>query len=98
MLEGETALGGKHGPNQQHYCAHCKGWLYTTGEGLEGFVNFRPTMLEDPSWVSPFVEVMVTARLPGVVTGARRSYDGFPPPEHFSELMEAFAREGTRPA
>jgi hypothetical protein len=98
VLEGETALGGKHGPNQQHYCAHCKSWIYTSGEGLEGFVNFRPTMLDDASWVSPFIETMTTEKLPGVVTGARRSYEGFPPSEHFSELMEAFAREGTRPA
>jgi hypothetical protein len=98
VLEGETAFGGKHGEYQQHYCAHCKSWIYTTGGGpLEGFVNLRPTMLEDASWVLPFVDLNTAEKLPGVVTGAKRSYEGFPPPADFPTLMEAFAREGARP-
>jgi hypothetical protein len=99
VLEGETEIGALHRPDvQHHYCAHCKSWLFTTGERLQGFVNVRPTMLEDASWVMPFVESWTATKLPGTVTGAKRSYEGFPPPEDYTPLMEAFAREGVRPA
>ena len=98
VLEGETVLGGEHRPeSRHHYCAHCKSWLFTTGDLMPGMVNFRPTMLEDASWVVPFVDMMVAEKLPGVVTGAARSYPGWPPPEDYGALMEAFARDGARP-
>lgn len=98
VLEGETVLGGQHrAESRHHYCAHCKSWLYTTGDFLPGMVNFRPTMLEDAGWVVPFVDMMVAEKLPGVVTGASRSYPGWPPPEEYGALMEAFANEGARP-
>ena len=54
-------------------------------------------MLEDASWVVPFVESNVAEKLPGVVSGAKHSYAGFPPSEDRQALMEGFAREGARP-
>jgi hypothetical protein len=99
VLEGATEIGGLHKPDaQHHYCPHCKSWLYTTAEFLQGMVNFRPTMLEDASWVVPFVDMMVAEKLPGVVSGAVRSYPGWAPPEDYGPLMQAFAREGARPS
>jgi hypothetical protein len=71
--------------------------VYSDGERIPGFVNFRSTMLEDASWVTPFVESNVASKLPGVVSGAKYSYQGFPPPENRQMLMEGFAREGARP-
>lgn len=97
-VEGETELGAMHRPeSQHHYCAHCKSWLYTTAPSLQGFVNFRPTMLDDASWVVPYIESCVTEKLPRVETGAKRSFDQFPLPADYPELMQAFAREGARP-
>jgi hypothetical protein len=98
VLEGETELGALHrDESQHHYCTRCKSWLYTTAPGLRGMVNFRPTMLEDASWVEPYVESYVSEKLPGVVTGAKHSFERFPPPESYGELMAGFAREGARP-
>mgnify|MGYP001204038564 CR=1 FL=1 len=98
VLEGATEIGGLHKPEaRHHYCAHCKSWLFTTADMLEGMVNFRPTMLEDASWVAPYVEMMTAEKLPSVVTGAQRSYQGWPPPEDYAALMDAYAREGARP-
>jgi hypothetical protein len=99
VIEGAPVLGALHRPEaQHHYCPHCKSWLFTTAPGLQGMTNFRPTMLEDPSWVGPYVESHVGEKLPGVVTGAKHSFPGFPPPERYAELMAGFAREGARPA
>jgi len=99
VLEGETELGGQHrAESQHHYCTRCKSWLYTTAAQLAGLVNFRPTMLEDPSWVWPYIESYVTEKLPGVVTGAKWSFDQFPAREQYAELMAGFAREGARPS
>ena len=97
-VEGPTEIGALHKADMQHhFCAHCKNWVYSDGERIPGFVNFRSTMLEDASWVTPFVESNVASKLPGVVSGAKYSYQGFPPPENRQMLMEGFAREGARP-
>jgi hypothetical protein len=98
VVEGEVVLGALHRAESQHYyCSHCKSWLYTKAAMLQGATNFRPTMLEDASWVAPYVDMMVAEKLPGVATGAARAYPNWPPPEDFGALMEAYAREGARP-
>jgi hypothetical protein len=97
-VEGETEIGALHKPEMQHhFCAHCKNWVYSDGERIPGLVNFRSTMLDDASWVVPFVESNVAEKLSGVVGGAKHSYGTFPPPEDRQMLMEGFAREGARP-
>jgi hypothetical protein len=98
---GETELGALHrAESQHHYCTRCKTWLYTTAPSLDGMglLNFRPTMLEDASWVVPYIESYVSEKLPGVITGAKHSFDQFPPPERYQDLMGAYAREGARPS
>lgn len=98
VLEGETELGALRRPEgQHHYCTSCKSWLYTTAPALGGLVNFRPTMLDDASWVAPYLESNTAEKLPGAVTGATRSYLGFPPPQDYPTLIEDYAREGARP-
>jgi hypothetical protein len=98
VLSGDTEIGALHRAEiQHHFCTHCKSWLYTTGPLLGGHVNFRPTMLDNASWVRPYMETWAAAKLPGVSTGAAVSYDQFPPPEDFQKLMDGYARDGTRP-
>lgn len=98
-VEGATKIGGLHrAESVHHFCAHCKNWLYTSGIAGGQFVNFRPTMLEDASWVTPLIESYVSEKLPGAQTGAKHSFERFPDPSQYPALMAEFAREGTRPA
>jgi hypothetical protein len=99
-VQGETQVGALHREEStHHYCPHCLSWLYTTAPTLNamGFLNFRPSMLEDASWVVPLIESNVTQKLPGVVTGAKHGFDGFPPPTEYGRLMQEYAAEGARP-
>lgn len=100
-IEGETQRGALHREeSEHHYCTRCLSWLYTTAPALErmGFLNFRSTMLDDASWVRPYVESNISEKLPAVISGARVSFEGFPPPDQYGPLMEAYAREGEQPA
>lgn len=98
VTAGEPLIGGLHRAELQHrFCPHCHNWLFTSGSALPGFVNLRPAMLADSSWVKPFIETKTAERLPGAVTGAAISFEGWPPPESFGALLEGFARQGARP-
>lgn len=97
-VEGETEIGALHKPDaQHHYCTYCKSWLYTTSPHLQGFVNFRATMLADPSWVTPYIESCVSEQLPNVSSGAKLSFDQYPTPDMYPELIAGFLREGAKP-
>jgi hypothetical protein len=99
VVSGETELGGLHrADSAHHFCTNCKNWLYTDGFASGQFVNFRPTMLEDPRWVAPYIESYVSEKLPGVVSGAKHSFDKFPEPHQYPDIVAGFAREGARPA
>lgn len=99
VVEGEPVIGGLHRAElRHHFCPRCLNWLFTRGDALPGFVNLRPTMLEDSSWLIPYIETKTAERLPGAITGAKVPYEGWPPPEDFARLAEEFAREGARPA
>lgn len=99
VVSGAPVIGGLHRAElRHHFCPHCHNWLFTKGSVLPGFVNLRPTMLQDASWVVPYIETKTAERLPGAITGAKRSYDHWPPPEDFGALMDGFVREGARPA
>ncbi len=98
VIEGEPVIGGMRRAELQHsFCPNCKNWLFTRPQGMP-FVNFRPTMLEDASWVQPYVDSGIEDKLPGAVSGAKYSYEGFPPPSDYEMLMEGYAREGAKPA
>ena len=48
MLEGETVIGGVHGPELHHHgCAHCLSWIFTRFDALGDVVNVRATLLDD---------------------------------------------------
>ncbi|MBP7704335.1 MAG: GFA family protein [Caulobacter sp.] len=54
VVEGETVIGGLHGPDlNHHHCPHCMSWMFTTVPAADFFVNVRATMLEAPDWQKP---------------------------------------------
>jgi hypothetical protein len=95
LTAGETVVGGIHGPSRHHHCDHCKSWLYTEPEGVDGFVNVRATMFDEPRTERPFVEVYVGEALPWAVIGSPKSYDALPAMDEWPQLIEQFAGRQT---
>ncbi|RYG86861.1 MAG: GFA family protein [Alphaproteobacteria bacterium] len=94
VIAGEPVIGGLHGTDaQHHHCDWCKSWVFTKSPMAAGFVNVRPTMLDDPRWTTPFAETFRSEALPWVSTPARHSYQQFPPMEDFGRLMAEYAQE-----
>lgn len=92
VVEGRTVVGGLRGPQlQHHFCPSCMSWMFTRIAGLDAFLNVRPTLLDDPSWFSPFIETMTKEKLPWAETPARHRFEGFPAMEDFPRLMAEFA-------
>lgn len=91
-LAGDPVLGALHRPDQHHHhCGWCMSWVYSSFEPSHGFVNVRATMLDDARWFTPFVETMAAEKLPWVTLPVSRSYPGWPPPEDFPAILQAFA-------
>jgi hypothetical protein len=87
ITHGEPVVGGLHGDDLHHmFCAHCMTWVFTRPVGF-GFVNVRPTMLDDARWFAVFAETCVTEKLPWATTGAVHSFEQFPPPDAYGMLM-----------
>ncbi|MBB5090953.1 hypothetical protein HNQ68_001477 [Pseudochrobactrum saccharolyticum] len=94
VTEGKPVIGGLHGPQQQHYfCAYCMTWMFTRIEGVDAFVNVRPSLFDDHSWFVPFVETMTKEKLSWAQTPALYHYEAFPPLEDYEKLMGEFARQ-----
>ncbi|MEL6567911.1 MAG: GFA family protein [Pseudomonadota bacterium] len=95
---GAPVIGGLHGEHRQFFCDHCKSWLFTRPNGLDAFVNVRATMLEDPGWVVPIVDIATADKLPQVASGAEHSFEDFPAADVFQPLIQEFAQSGARPS
>ena len=96
LIQGEPVIGGLHGPVAHHFhCDFCKSWVFTRAEGMDWFVNVRPTMLDAPGNFTPFVELFTADKLPWVTTPAKHSFAGSPDLGDFQKLMVEFA---ARPA
>jgi len=91
VLKGEPVIGGLHGVHRHYFCSYCMSWAFTRPEGAENFVNVRATLLDDPSWFSPFVEVCTAEKLPWATTPAVHSYAGTPGYEEFVPLVKEYA-------
>ncbi len=92
VTEGNPVIGGLHGPQQHHYfCAYCMTWMFTRIEGIDAFLNVRPSLFDDHSWFVPFLETMTKEKLPWAQTPALHHYEAFPPFEDFEKLMNEFA-------
>ena len=95
LTAGETVIGGIRGPTRHYHCDHCKSWLYTEPDGVEGFVNVRSTMFDEPRSEPPFVELYRSEALPWARTHASHSYDTFPPADQWPVLIQQFAGRKT---
>lgn len=91
VIAGEPAIGGLHGASRHFYCPHCMSWMFTRPEGAENFVNVRATLLDDPRWMTPFMETYASTKLPWVTTPAVHSFPEFPTYEDFGRLIPAYA-------
>jgi len=98
ITRGEPVRGGLRDPQLRHFfCPSCMSWMFTRAPDivtrfLPEFVNVRPTMLDDVSWFSPFMETWTRARLPWVTTPAVHSYPEFPPVEDYAMLLAEFSK------
>ena len=92
VTEGGTVIGGLHGEQiHHHHCDWCKSWVFTRIEPDMGFVNVRATMLDDPSWFTPFVETYASEAFPWAVVGAPHSFARFPEMDAYPPLVAEFA-------
>ena len=87
VIEGEPVVGGLHGPAKHYFCEYCMTWMFTRPDGIDFFVNLRPTMLDDPTWFSPFVETWTSEKLPWVATPAKHSYAALPAMDEYQGLI-----------
>ena len=94
VVQGEPVIGGLHGPNRHFFCPHCLTWLFTRPDGLDQFVNIRPTMLDDAVWSTPFIETFTSEKLPWAVTPAVHSYETYPPMDAYGDLVREYAERG----
>jgi hypothetical protein len=93
LTHGEPDIGGLHGASRHYFCPHCKSWLFTRPEGVEGFVNVRTPMLEDSSGLEPFIETMTAEKMSWAATPATTSFAGFPSPTDFGRLMQSYSEQ-----
>lgn len=91
VTAGELVIGGLHGASRHYFCPHCMSWMFTRPEGLDWFINVRPTMLDDASWFIPFIETWVSEKLPWVTTPAVHSFDALPPADAYEGLIADYA-------
>lgn len=90
IIAGEAAINGLHGHPHHHGCPWCMSWVFTTFDHAR-HVYFRPTLLDEPRWFSPFIESYVSEKLPWATTPAAHSFEKFPPREGYAELLAEFA-------
>jgi len=91
VIQGDTVVGGIHGDEaHHHHCDWCKSWVFTRPVADLGFVNVRATLLDDPSWYAPWLEVQTAEKLPWAETGAARSYERFPEMMDYEGLIAEY--------
>lgn len=91
VTQGEPVIGGLHAEPRHYFCAYCMSWMFTRPTGMDMIINLRATMLDDVSWVEPFLETYTSTKLPWATTGARHSYAEFPPLQDYQHLIQEYA-------
>lgn len=71
-------------------------WMFTRAEGMDWFVNLRPTMLDDPSWFTPFIETWTSEKLPWATTPAVHSFATLPPFDAYEGLTRDYAEQARK--
>ncbi|WP_245768641.1 GFA family protein [Stigmatella aurantiaca] len=90
ILQGEPVIGGLHGEHRHFFCGYCMTWMFTRPNGMDWFVNLRPTMLDDPRWFTPFIETWTREKLPWASTPAVHSFESLPTMEELEGLSKAY--------
>jgi hypothetical protein len=90
VTKGEPVIGALHGPHRHFYCGYCMSWMFTRPQGFDQMVNVRATLLDDPSWYSPYIETMTSEKLPWVTTPAVHSFERWPPIEDWARLIAEY--------
>jgi len=93
VTRGEPVIGGLHGSPRHYFCPNCMSWIFTRVDGMDWFVNLRPTMLDDSTWFTPFIETWTSEKLAWATTGAVHSFEKFPPFEAYEDLTRKFAAQ-----
>jgi hypothetical protein len=92
VTQGESVVGGLHGEHSQHHhCDWCKSWLFTRILPEQGFVNVRPSVLDDHQWFEPFIETQTAEKLPWASTPAKHSFAKFPALEAYKDLIAEYS-------
>jgi hypothetical protein len=94
VTQGEPVIGGLHGASRHYFCPQCMSWMFTRPEGMDWFVNMRPTMLDDASWFAPFIETWTSEKMPFAETGAVYSYAALPEMEAYEGLVKEYMERG----
>lgn len=89
-------IGGLRGSPRHFFCPHCMSWMFTRPDVTEEFVNVRPTMLDDRTWFTPFIETYTSEKLPWATTPAVHSFERFPPFESYEALVKEYAEHTSR--
>lgn len=97
MTKGEGVKGGLRGPHDQFFCDSCKSWVYTKPHGIDWIVNVRTTMLDEPGWDLPFIEVMTSEKLPWIDLPVDRGFEAFPEMDDYQQLIADYAESSKRP-
>lgn len=93
VTAGEPVIGGLHGETRHFFCPHCMSWMFTRFEPPP-LVNVRATLLDDTRDVVPFMETYTCEKLAWVTTPAVHSFEKFPEPSDYDDLIAAYgARE-----
>ena len=91
VTEGEPVIGGLHGAARHYFCGYCMTWMFTRPDGIDFFVNVRPTMLDDPKWYVPYIETFTSEKLPWATTAAKHSFATYPEMHEYEGLMAGYA-------
>lgn len=97
VIKGQPVIGGLHGAARHYFCPYCMSWMFTLPEGIDEFVNLRPTMLDDTSWFNPFIETWTREKLSWATTSAVYSFETLPSYEDYAGLIEEYAKLASKP-
>ncbi|RUM27323.1 GFA family protein [Rhizobium vallis] len=94
VTKGEPVIGGLRGLTKHYFCPYCMSWMFTRSEDMDWFVNLRATMLDDPSWFTPFIETWTREKLSFAETGAVHSYEALPEMSAYEGLVKEYMGRG----
>lgn len=95
VISGDLVEGGlQTGKRRHHFCARCYCCVATYIEGADTRVNVRASILDNPTWLEPLVELMVSEKLAWSGVSTKHRFDQYPTSaSEFDALIKEYARE-----